>query len=119
MKRIGVISIILILLFIISCGEEEEGPKRTGVEIRFQNCLTFGVWVFIDGSFKGTYSSDEPFIIDLPAGSHELEARSNYVITGEDIYFCWQQSFSVSDGKITRIVLDCDGHTCQDTTSTD
>ncbi len=123
MRRIGVLTLILMmgLIFIYSCGEKAEEAKQTGVQIRFRDCLIFAVYLWIDDNYVGTFSSEEPFFLDMNPGNHTLRAKSNYVITGEEVdeYFCWDTTFTVYDGKTTFFVLECEGHTCADTSSTE
>lgn len=121
MKRIGAIMLILILVSIYSCGDKStEEVQQTGLELSFKNCITFAVWLWIDDEYQGTYTSEEPNFIPIGAGSHTLYAKSNLVITGteqEEHYFCWSKDFSVQDGKVTYLMLDCEGHNCTDSLS--
>ncbi len=118
MKRIGIMLMVLVLVFIYSCGDKDsEGVQETGLELRFKNCITFAVWLWIDGEYQGTFTSEESNFIPIGAGSHTLYAKSNIVLTETDEYFCWSTKFSVSDGKVTYLTLDCEGHACSDTLS--
>jgi hypothetical protein len=102
----------MMLLLLLGCKEEATEAQTTGVEITFVNCLTFNAQIFIDDSYKGSYSSERPAIIELAAGSHTLWAKSNLSVNEPDTSFCWTESFSVSDGSVTRLLLDCEGHGC-------
>jgi len=119
MKRIGIVLVILLLVSAYSCGEKDtEEVKQTGLELNFTNCITFAVWLWIDGEYQGTYTSDESNFIPLSAGSHSLYAQSNLVLTETNEYFCWSKDFNVKDGEIAYMTLDCEGNTCRDTLST-
>jgi hypothetical protein len=112
MKRVsGVLIIAVILLLAVSPGcKKETTTDETGLNITTANCLTFGIWVFLDGQYQGMISSEEPHFFSLPSGTYELSARSNADL-GE-IYFCWTQEVTVNDGGTTEVLLDCDGAEC-------
>ncbi len=114
MRRIGALVMILMLTSIIAAGCEDDSndTQMTGLELRFSDCLTFGIWVFIDGEYQGMASSEEPKVFSLGAGTYEFYARSNAKLG--DTYFCWNESVSVSDGNITILRLSCDGAECSD-----
>jgi hypothetical protein len=114
MRRTGALTLALTILLAIfpGCGEEETEEVITGVEVRFTGCLTVGVQLFINDKYKGTASTEEPMFISLSAGTHELFGRTTgYLIEG-DIYGCWEEEFSVTDGNITVLTLTCDGAEC-------
>ena len=112
MRRIGalIFTLLMILTSNIGCEDTSQEVQPTGVELRFSNCLTFGVWVFVDDDYKGTASSEEPKFYSVLSGSHTLYARSNGKIEGVD--YCWTIDFSVSDGNTTLVQLSCIGAEC-------
>jgi len=114
MRRIGALAIVIMLtsMFAAGCEEDSNEVQQTGIELRFSDCLTFGVWVFVDGEYQGMVSSEEPKFFPLGAGSYELYARSNAKLG--DVYFCWTRQISVSDGNISTISLSCEGAECSD-----
>lgn len=111
MARLGAfVALIVLLSLLFGCAEKTTSVQQTGLELRFANCLTFAAWVWVDGSYVGTYTSDQPNEIDVAPGSHSLFVRGNTVVA--DTSYCWTTSFSVSDGELTRLVLDCVGAKC-------
>jgi len=118
MKRIGmvVITLLFILSIIYGCEEDSQSVEETGVRVSFSNCLSFVIWVFVDGEYQGIASTEEPKFFAIPSGGHTLYARSNAVIRETNEYFCWTRNFSVADGNITFLGLDCTGAECSDTT---
>jgi hypothetical protein len=120
MSRIGAFALALVLLACcIGCDEKSASVVQTGLNLSFANCVTTGIYVFIDGDddlANATYCSSEiTNFIEIAPGTHTLNARAN--ITVADTSYCWTRSFSVSDGQITELVLDCIGASC-DTTAT-
>ena len=116
MKRVGVLIILAMTLLTFTSGcDEAVEAQATGVTIRCANCLTFEVWVWVDDNFMNIISSEEPTTFEISSGSHSLFARSNAM--DEDNYWCWSLDFSVSDGNITTVVLDCTGAECTGTTN--
>jgi hypothetical protein len=114
MKRIGAAAVLLglFLLILSGCEEETTGVEEKGLEIAFTNCLSFGVYVWVDGLFQGYTSTDEPKLFEIPSGSHTLYARSNAIKEGS--YYCWSTNVSVSDSGISTVTLDCTGAECQE-----
>ncbi|MBN1884999.1 MAG: hypothetical protein JW876_05700 [Candidatus Krumholzibacteriota bacterium] len=107
MKRIGVITALLALSLAIAggCDDETAGVDQTGINLRFANCLPLGIWVFVDDEYQSFASTEEPQFISVTAGSHTLWARSNAQLGDE--FYSWDIEFSVSDGQITELTLDC------------
>jgi hypothetical protein len=111
MVRLGVfVSLVLFVSLLIGCSEKATSVQETGLDLRFANCLTFSAWVWIDGGYMGSYTSEQPNIIDVPAGGHTLFVRGNIVVA--DTSYCWTGNFRVSEGQITTVVLDCRGAKC-------
>ncbi len=109
MKRIGAIAVILALTWMISSGCKDDTEKvcQTGLQLSFSGCLTFGVWVWVDDEYQGIASSEEPYFFELKDGSHDLYVRSNAKLSENSKYFCWSDEFTVKDGSITYVVLNC------------
>jgi hypothetical protein len=120
MKRIGALAAFLALaaLFAAGCEEEVTEVTNTGVEIGFSNCITVGIWVWIDDEYKGFMSTDNPEFFETTSGSHEIYCRSNAVETSTRAYYCWTNSVSVSENNVSALALDCVGAICEDTTGT-
>ena len=120
MKRIGALVAILALaaMFAAGCEEEVESVAGTGIEIGFTDCITVGVWVWIDGEYKGFMSTDDPEFFETTSGSHEIYCRSNAILTDNLQFYCWSQSISVSDNNVSLLALNCVGAGCTDTTGT-
>lgn len=118
MKRIGMllITLLFILSIIYGCEDDSQGVGETGVTVSFQDCLSFVIWVFVDGEYQGIASSEEPKFFAIPSGGHTLYARSNAIIRETNEYFCWTREFSVADGNITTLGLNCTGAECSDST---
>jgi hypothetical protein len=106
-----------VLALSYGCEEETTGVQQTGVRVGFSDCLSFVIWVFIDGEYQGIASTEEPKIFEVPAGEHDLYARSNMVLRETNEFFCWDTTVSVSDGSVTYIDLNCTEHTCSDTST--
>ncbi len=113
MKRIGALALILAIALTVSgCEEETQGVDETGINLGFTNCLTFAIWLWIDDEYEGTFTSEETQFVEVAAGSHTLYARSNAFLDQENKYFCWSTSFSVSEGQLTYVTLDCTNAWC-------
>jgi len=111
MARVG--AFVLMILFVsllIGCSEKTSSVQNTGINLTFANCLSFAAWVWVDGSYMGTYTTEVPNLIEVPAGGHSLFVRGNIVVS--DTSYCWTSNFSVSDGQVTAVVLDCVGAKC-------
>ena len=116
MNRIGFLTALLSLTLILvpGCDEETTAVSKTGIEIRCSNCLPFGVYVFVNDEPVGEVSSEEPGFIELSSGSYDLYAYSNAESSGTNQYYCWSQTVSVSDGKVTAVILLCsDDYLCE------
>jgi hypothetical protein len=105
---------MLALPFQVGCEEEVTGANQTGIEIGFTNCVTVGIWVWIDEEYQGFMSSDSPELFPVSSGSHSLYCRSNAVLAETQEYVCWTVDFSVSENETTQLVLDCDDAFCSD-----
>jgi len=113
MFRVGaLISIALVLSLVFGCSEKTTDTQPTGVQISFGNCISFLVYVSIDGNYVGSFSSERPWFIEVPAGSHTLEANANLTVVLGDTSFCWGENFSVSEGNTTQLALPCDTAGC-------
>jgi len=117
MKRIGAMAVIAALALMIfhGCKEDTKGVTETGLQLSFVNCLTFEAWVWVDSEYQGIASSEEPHFFELGEGSHALYVRSNAKSAENLKYVCWKKNFSISDGSITYMTLNCDGAECEDT----
>ena len=119
MKRIGALAAILAIsaLFAVGCEEEVDSVASTGIEIGFANCITVGIWVWIDGEYQGFMSTDNAEYFETSSGSHEIYCRSNAIETSTRQYYCWTQSSNFSDNNVSSLALDCEGASCTDTTA--
>lgn len=106
------IAMMMLLVPLTGCEEDAQEAGDTGLFLVFEDCLVFGVWVFIDGEYQDMASSEEPHFFPLPAGTYELYARSNATL-GE-ICFCWTEAVTVNDGSTTYDTLTCVGAECTD-----
>ncbi len=114
MRQLGIVIFILALMPVLlaGCSDDTQKVTPTGIELKFTECLTFGVWVFVDDEFQGMASSEEPAFFALAPGTYELYLRGNAYL--DDTYFCWTDEISVSDGNTTVLYYSCDGAECQD-----
>ncbi len=117
MFRVGAFVLIaLVLSLSLGCNEKTSEAQETGLELGFMNCITFNAWVFIDGqsaeNLKGSYSSERAWFIDVAAGNHTLYVESNLVVSAGNTKFCWTENFSVADGQVTYLTMDCDSTVC-------
>ncbi len=114
MRQLGAVICILALMPVLlaGCSDDTQEVTPTGIRLTFTECLTFGVWVFLDGDYQGMVASEEPAFIAVAPGEYELYMRSN--ANYGDIYVCWTDEISVSDGNTTVLSYSCDGAECQD-----
>jgi hypothetical protein len=114
MKRVSALLLMSLVLvsFSTGCKDDSANATPTGFEMQFADCLVFGVHIFINDTYQGTCSSEEPKFYPLGAGTYTLFARSNANL-GET-YFCWTQDITVSDGNTTVVTLSCDGAECSE-----
>ncbi len=113
MIRVGAcVLIVFVLSMFFGCDDESTEATQTGVQVGFPGCITFMAVVSIDGNYVGEYSSERSWFIDIPAGNHVLEAHANLVVDVPDTSWCWNESFSVSDGNTTVLNLPCDTAGC-------
>ena len=114
MRQLGAVLFIIALMPVLlsGCGDDTQEASPTGIRLEFTECLSFGVWVFVEGEYQGMASSEEPAFFELAPGTYELYMRSNALIG--DTYFCWMDQISVSDGNTTELSYSCDGHECTD-----
>ena len=111
MFRVGAfLAIAMILSLFFGCSDKASDAQPTGLEVGFMNCLTFNARVFVDDTYMGSFSSERAWFIDAAAGSHTLYAEAN-IVSG-DSTFCWTENFSVADGKVTRLNLNCNTGGC-------
>lgn len=116
MRRVGVASVLMLLaLFVLfGCKQTGTAAKVTGIELHFDSCLTFSAWVWIDDNYEGTFTDEQPTVIEIPAGAHVLYARSNiYVDQSSDTIFCWTQNVNVEKDEVQPVRLNCHGHRCE------
>jgi hypothetical protein len=116
MRRVGVVSLLMLLALFAFFGCKETGSeaKTTGVEIHFDSCFTFAAWIWVDNNYEGTFTDEQPALLELPAGSHDLFVRSNmFVDQSSDTVFCWRQSFDVTQNEVKILRLNCHGHRCE------
>lgn len=114
MKRLVALMVLPVILAAVSTGCEEDSAdlNPTGLELRFADCLVFGVHIFVNDTYQGTCSSEEPRFYSIGPGDYTLYARSNANL-GET-YFCWTMDISISDGNTTVVTLSCDGAECSE-----
>ena len=114
MRQLGAVILILALMPVLlaGCSDDTQEVTPTGIKLTFTDCLTFGVWVFIEGEYQGLASSEEPTFFALAPGTYELYMRSN--ANYGDIYVCWTDQITVSDGVTSNLYYSCDGAECQD-----
>ena len=117
MRRVGIASVVMLLaLFALFGCNKETGSeaKVTGIELHFDSCLTFSAWVWIDDNYQGTFTDEQPTVIEMSAGQHVLYARSNiFVDQSSDTIFCWTQDFNVASNELLPVRLNCHGHRCE------
>lgn len=114
MRQLGAVLLILALMPVLlaGCSEDSQDVAPTGIRLEFTECLTFGVWVFVDSEYQGMSSSEEQAFFELAPGTYELYLRGNALLG--DTYFCWTDQITVSDGETTSLFYSCDGAECQD-----
>jgi len=114
MRQLGAVILILALMPVLlaGCLDDSQEVTPTGIRLTFTECLTFGVWVFIEGEYQGMISSEEIGFIPLAPGSYELYMASNAKIG--NTYFCWTEQITVADGSTTNLTYSCDGAECED-----
>ena len=117
MRQFGATILILALMSVLlaGCSDDTQEVMPTGIRLTFTDCLTFGIWVFVDDDYQGLASSEEPAFFALAPGNYELYMRSNaYVGEVEKVYACWTEQISVTDGNTTSLTFSCDGAECED-----
>jgi hypothetical protein len=114
MRQLGAVVLVLALLPVLlaGCSDDSQEVTPTGIRLTFTECLTFGVWVFVEGEYQGMLSSEEPGFFALAPGTYELYMASNANIG--DTYFCWTDQITVSEGSTTSLTYSCDGAECED-----
>ena len=114
MRQLGAVLFILALMPVLLAGwsDDTQEVTPTGIRLNFSECLTFGVWVFVEGEYQGMASSEEQSFFELAPGTYELYLRGNALLG--DIYFCWSDQVTVTDGNTTSLSYSCDGAECQD-----
>ena len=114
MARVGAfgLSVLFLSLIIVGCDEKATSVQETGLMLSFSNCNTFTAYVWIDDVLlPDEYSTEQPSLIEIASGSHKIFVRGNIVIG--DSSYCWTENFSVSEGAITPLALDCIGAKCE------
>jgi hypothetical protein len=114
MRQLGAVLFILALMSVLlaGCSDDSQEVTPTGIRLTYTECLSFGVWVFVEGEYQGMASSEEPTFFALAPGTYELYMASNARIG--DTYFCWTDQVTITDGNTTSLTYSCDGHECQD-----
>ncbi len=114
MRQLGAVILILALMPVLlaGCSDDTQEVTPTGIKVTFRDCLTFGVWVFVEDEYQGIASSEESAFFPLAPGTYNLYMRSNAMYG--DIYVCWTDQISVSEGSTTSLTYSCDGAECQD-----
>ena len=90
-------------------------PTTGLLEIVTTRCVDFQLFIWIDDHFAGSYPNNfinnQPIAIEVPLGSHTLDARANIVVA--DTSYCWTRDFVISEGQRSAVlVLDCIGAAC-------
>ena len=114
MRQLGAVLLILALMPVLltGCSDDSQEVTPTGIRLDFTECLTFGVWVFVEGEYQGMLSSEESGFFPLAAGTYELYMASNAKIG--NTYFCWTDQVTVTEGSTTDRTYSCDGAECED-----
>lgn len=119
MKRSFLLVIaVLAGLVIWGCSEDEEGldVRPYGTEIgdgegylavRTANCLTIGLQVHVDNEYLGLISTDEPALLHIAPGSHDLFIRSNGGIRDSLKYFYWEVQATAAADHVPELLLNC------------
>lgn len=112
MRRIGPFFLLAVILAgLLGCSEKSSSVVQTGLNLKFANCLTCGVYLWIDGEYVTTCSSEQSNFVEVSPGNHSLFAKGNIVVA--DSSYCWSRNFIVSEGQVTEITLDCIGARCE------
>ena len=90
-------------------------PTTGLLEIVTTRCVDFLLLIWIDDSYAGSYANNlinnQPITLEVPLGSHTLDARANIVVA--DTSYCWTRDFVISEGQRSAVlVLDCIGAAC-------
>jgi hypothetical protein len=114
MRQLGAVLFILILLpvWLSGCSDDTQEVVPTGIKLYFTDCLTFGVWVFVEGEYQGMCSSEEQCFFPLAPGTYELYMRSN--ASYGEIFVCWTDQITVTENNTTSLTYSCDGAECED-----
>ena len=116
MRQLGAVLSIFALLtpvLLAGCSDDTQEVSPTGIRLEFTECLSFGVWIFIEGEYQGMASTEEFYALNLAAGTYEIYLRGNAMLG--DTYYCWgPETVTVTDGNMTMKSYSCDGAECQD-----
>ncbi|MBU8922257.1 MAG: hypothetical protein KOO63_10610 [Bacteroidales bacterium] len=111
MKRISGVALVLAIILaltITGCEDDSQSAEATGFDLVIEDCLSFGVYVYIDGEFQDFASTDEPHFFPLPSGTYEIWAYGNAKDNNTNQYICWRDyQVTVNDGSVTRLTLYC------------
>ncbi|MCK4538104.1 MAG: hypothetical protein KAV42_04840 [Candidatus Krumholzibacteria bacterium] len=108
MKRISGVALVLAIILaltITGCEDDSQSTEATGFELVIEECLSFGVYVYVDGEFQDFASTDEPHFFPLPAGTYDVWAYGNATIGNQ--YACWSNQVTVRDTDVVRLTLFC------------
>jgi hypothetical protein len=119
MKYVFIVLIsVFIGLAIWGCSDDEQGMevRPYGTElgsgegylvVKTMNCLTIGLQVHVDDEYLGIISTDEPALLHIAPGSHDLFIRSNGGIRDSIKYFFWDIDATAAVDYVPEITLDC------------
>ena len=96
---------LMLSFFSAGCKDDSQEASTTGLRIITDGCIELGIYIQIDGEPQEMISSLEPANILLPAGKHELFARSNAARDGHE--YCWTGVYTVREGDLTTVTLTC------------
>ncbi len=132
MRRLGKLTFLLAIGFIFlgGCAEEETitdvnpyatvlGDENAGghVVLEGRNCFPIGLYIHIDHDTLplGMISSDEPALLYISPGTHDLSVKSNGGVVVLDkkgkpvsmVYIRWEKEITAEADYAPVVVLDC------------
>ncbi|MBN1163639.1 MAG: hypothetical protein JXB45_03595 [Candidatus Krumholzibacteriota bacterium] len=106
MRRVGALAVFFTVLLMVAPGcEDTQSTDPTGFELSFDECLTVGAWVYVNGKYQDFIAIEHPHFFELPAGSYRVYVRSNAHY--ESYHLCWETNVSVKEGQVTLLRLPC------------